>query len=80
MRKGCIYGLCLALVLLVGSAQAYIGPGPGLGMLDALVTFFGSILFSLMMILFYPVRLLLKLLRRRKEEKGHSDSAPQDDH
>ena len=53
---------CL-LVLGVGEAQAYLGPGAGLGMLGSLLAIAVTVVVLLLGLVIYPIR----LLRKRKK-------------
>jgi predicted AlkP superfamily phosphohydrolase/phosphomutase len=56
----------LAIVLLPSLAQAYAGPGAGFAVLSSFWTLFVAFLYSLYAFLTWPLRHLLRLLRRRK--------------
>lgn len=54
--------LSVALFPLV--AQAYIGPGVGVGALGAVVGVIGAILLAIFAVLWYPVKRMLKAKKR----------------
>lgn len=56
----------LLVVLLPGSAWAYIGPGAGFAVAGSFLAIFGAVLSALSMLLFWPVRRLLRTLFRRR--------------
>jgi hypothetical protein len=56
--RSCLF--IIALLALCAPAYAYVGPGPGLSMLGSLFTLLAGIFLALFMVLFYPIRLLLK--------------------
>ena len=58
--------VCLAIVLLPSLAHAYAGPGAGFAVLSSFWTLFVAFLYSLYAFLTWPLRHLLRLLRRRK--------------
>jgi predicted AlkP superfamily phosphohydrolase/phosphomutase len=65
------FGFCalatVALVLLAaGSAAAYVGPGAGFAVLSSFLTLFLAFLYSVFAFLTWPLRQLLRLLRRRR--------------
>ena len=64
--------LALFAVLLAAAApaQAYMGPGAGLGMLGSLVAVIGAVAIALCGILILPVRMILKRRRKAAEQKS----------
>jgi hypothetical protein len=52
------------LLVPIGSAQAYVGPGLGAGALAVVVGVVGSVFLAVFAILWYPLK---RLLRKRKE-------------
>lgn len=67
MTRQCVCLLfVVATALLSPSALAYIGPGAGAGFVGSLLTTLSVIVVSLVAILVWPVRLLIRRLRRRK--------------
>lgn len=50
-----------------GVAHAYMGPGLGLGFLGAVFGVIGSILLGIAAIVWYPIKRLLRKLRRSKD-------------
>jgi hypothetical protein len=63
----------LAALGSASAAHAYIGPGVGLGALGVALGVAGSLLLGLFSILWYPVKRLVRRLRRRR---GPADPAP----
>ncbi len=58
------HGVVLAvLCAMAGSAQAYIGPGAGIGLVGSLLGWIIGIALALFAILAWPVRLLWRRLR-----------------
>jgi hypothetical protein len=57
----------LAAVWAVSPLQAYVGPGPGLSMLQSLLTLVSGVFLSLFMVVFYPIRLVIKKMRRARQ-------------
>ena len=60
-----------------GSAAAYLGPGAGLGMLSSLFAVLGVVLLALLGVILFPIRMLLKFIRKRgrgevRRESGSS--------
>jgi hypothetical protein len=49
-----------------GTCLAYVGPGSGITMIWALLAVLGGILFMVLGLVLWPVRLLLRLIRRNK--------------
>ncbi len=46
---------------------AYTGPGPGLGLLGSLLAVFAVVLIGLLGLVLYPLRLMRKRLRKKKQ-------------
>ena len=63
--------IALSLVIMAEPALAYIGPGAGLGALGAVLGFVIAILVAMLIVLSWPIRLLL---RKLKKNKPSSDS------
>lgn len=71
--------LCLAAVtflqhgaqsqLMAGSTLAYIGPGPGLGMIGSLLAVLAVVVIGLLGLVLYPLR-LFRQWRRSKVQTG----------
>ena len=62
--------LSLFISLAAAPAMAYVGPGPGLSMLGSFFTLLAGIVFAFFMVLFYPVRLLIKKRKARKNSSN----------
>ncbi len=60
---------CLALCVLPGIAQAYIGPGAGITFIGALIGVVLAVLSAISFILFWPIR---RMLAKRKG-KGEAE-------
>lgn len=58
--------ICLFWILLPSTAQAYIGPGLGLGSIGVILGVLASSVLILISILWYPLKRFLKWLRRGK--------------
>jgi hypothetical protein len=56
--------LSAALILFPFGAEAYIGPGAGLSALGTLAAVAGALLVAVVGIILFPIRILLKRLRR----------------
>jgi len=54
------YAFILGFVLVPGFAQAYIGPGVGVGAIAAALGVLGAIALALFAVIYYPVKRLLK--------------------
>jgi len=64
----------LAILLLLtapAAANAYMGPGLGLGLISVALGFIGSITLGFFAILWYPVK---RFLRRRRQAKAQPTS------
>ena len=63
----------LLLLLVVGPATAYVGPGAGISVLGSLMGILATIFVAIGAILFWPIR---KLMRRKK---ARAESGPSED-
>lgn len=57
--------LLLAALLLPAEAQAYVGPGLGLGALGAIAGVFFSILLAIMAMFWYPIKRTFGLAKKK---------------
>ena len=69
-----IWLLCMPSHCLASACLAYVGPGSGITMLWTLLAVLGGILFMLLGIAFWPVRVLIRAIKRNKSKK-ENDSA-----
>ncbi len=60
MRKLIGFLICSLLTVSAGSAQAYVGPGLGLGALGAILGVALSVILALFAIFWYPLKRLFK--------------------
>lgn len=58
----------LILLCLCGTAHAYIGPGAGVSFLGSVWAVLAGIVLTLAAILIWPIRYLIRRLRRRPQE------------
>jgi hypothetical protein len=58
--------LACGLVGFVGVAQAYVGPGAGLSAIGSLVALMGTIAVAILGFIWFPIKRLLKSLRKPK--------------
>ena len=58
-----VLSFSLAMVLLPAVAQAYIGPGTGLSALGAILAVVGTVCFSLVGLVWYPVKRFINFIR-----------------
>jgi hypothetical protein len=62
-----LVGKALALALLTAMpAEAYIGPGAGMGVFGAIVALFGALFLLVVGFVWYPIKRLIGALRRRE--------------
>ena len=71
-----LYGLCVLLLALVGTwsagpAQAYIGPGAGLGAMAVAVALFAGIGLLIVGLVWFPLK---RMLKRRKQSADTRDT------
>lgn len=65
--------LCTAAIagdLPGGPILAYVGPGAGLGMLASVLAVLVAIVIGILGLVLYPITLLRRMIRQRKEEKA----------
>lgn len=55
----------LLLALTPGAAQAYLGPGLGMGAIGVALGVVGSIFLAIISVIWYPFKRLIRRLRRR---------------
>jgi Na+-driven multidrug efflux pump len=67
------YGLIL--VILETPAFAYLGPGLGMGALGVAFGILGSIFFGFVAVIWYPIKRLLRSVRRNNKESDPKDNA-----
>lgn len=53
---------------LPGICLAYVGPGTGITMLWALLAVLGGVLFMIFGLVFWPVRMLIRAIKKKKSE------------
>ena len=64
-----------AIVVPLDSAQAYVGPGLGLGTLAVVLGVIGSVLLAIFAILWYPLK---RLLKKRKAPTAAREQQPKE--
>ncbi len=60
---------------LATSALAYIGPGPGLSMLTALLGLIATVLLAIVAVFFQPLRIMWRKFRNKGTEEAGDDAA-----
>ena len=74
-----LMGLTVAVTLFsTNAAEAYVGPGLGLGAIAVVIGVIGSILLAIFAIIWYPVKRTLKkrrLVENSSQDKTHPDKA-----
>jgi hypothetical protein len=58
-----------------GTCLSYVGPGSGITMLWALLAVLGGVLFMVFGLLFWPLRVLLRAIKKKKAN-GASENSP----
>jgi predicted AlkP superfamily phosphohydrolase/phosphomutase len=71
VRKSIVLLAALFLLLVPSRADAYIGPGAGFALGGSLLSVFAALFSALVMVLFWPIRFLFRLLFRRRPP-GHA--------
>jgi hypothetical protein len=60
---------------LPGNADAYIGPGAGIGVIGTVVALLSAILFAIVGFVWYPIKRLLAAIRSRNAAQASADKA-----
>lgn len=77
LLSGFGYIVAIALPLAFSSAaEAYVGPGAGLGVIGTLMAFVGTVLFAIVGFIWYPIK---RLLRKRKPATAEAAPAAASD-
>jgi predicted AlkP superfamily phosphohydrolase/phosphomutase len=66
LRAAVLFAAALLILLLPKPALAYIGPGAGFALAGSFFAIFGAILSAMSMVLFWPIRRLLRLIFRKQ--------------
>jgi len=77
MKKTVIFLTLFLLLTLSGieNAQAYIGPGAGFAFISSFFILLISVLLAVMTILFWPLRLIFKTIRKKKRTPGKNKAS-----
>jgi type VI protein secretion system component VasK len=67
-------GLVIASLLVPGIALAYVGPGAGISMLGALWGLVVGVVMAVGVILFWPIRMMIRKAKANKAEAAAGDS------
>jgi len=62
--------IALVALLLPGAAQAYVGPGAGLGAIGTVLALIGAVLLAILGFLWYPIKRLLAKRRGQRPAAG----------
>jgi hypothetical protein len=76
--KNIIYFALPLLMLLPSTVEAYIGPGLGMGTIGVVLGILASIVLTLIAIVWYPLKRLLKLLFNKEKASTASTSETTD--
>lgn len=68
--------LSLVAIAAPGLAQAYIGPGAGVSAIGAALALVGAVFFAIVGFIWYPVKRLLRSMRRKTEDTPQAPQAP----
>ncbi len=72
-------GAALILMLAPGLALAYVGPGAGISMLGALWGLIVGVVMAVGVILFWPIRIMLRKAKAKKANAEEISAATADD-
>lgn len=62
------------LIMSHAQAQAYTGPGLGLGIIGVAVGVLGSIFLGIVAVVWYPIKRLFRALRKHRERPPSDDA------
>lgn len=68
-----IVGILALLLLVPGTALAYVGPGLGVGVIGAILGLIGMVILAVLGLFWYPIKRLFK--KGQDDEKKDEDSA-----
>ena len=71
--RAVLVGLAICVLMAPSVAQAYVGPGAGLSMVGSLVAVVGALIFAILGLVLFPLRLMMK--RRRTAAAAGNDGA-----
>lgn len=69
----------IALMATTVPAQAYVGPGLGLGAISTALGVVGAILLGIVSFVWYPVKRLIRGARRKQAAPAQADPQPEAD-
>ena len=75
MRKIIVPLTSIAAVLAAGTASAYVGPGAGISVLGALWGLIIGVVMAIGVILFWPIRMMLRKRKAAKAEAAGETAA-----
>ncbi len=58
----------------VSPAEAYIGPGVGIGTLGIIIGIIGSLLLAIFAVVFFPIRRLIRKIKSQKDIPAKKDN------
>lgn len=67
----------IALMATTVPAQAYVGPGLGLGAISTALGVVGAILLGIVSFVWYPIKRLIRAARRKQAAPTQSDPQPE---
>ena len=67
---------CAALLLVPNEAHAYIGPGVGISAIGSFFALLGAIVFAIVGFVWYPVKRLLRAVKRKRDTGKAETSSP----
>ena len=73
------FAVTLSLALLPGLAMAYVGPGAGISMLGALWGLIVGVVMAVGVILFWPIRMMIRKAKAKKANAAEATAVAPDD-
>jgi hypothetical protein len=67
-----MFGLVIAVTLAPSNLYAYVGPGAGLSAFGALVSLVGGVFLGILGFIWYPIKRLIRAVKRRREPQPES--------
>ncbi|MFK5968591.1 MAG: hypothetical protein QM487_00480 [Candidatus Marithrix sp.] len=67
--KTSMKGIAIFVMVFSGTVSAYVGPGAGLTLIGSLIGLVVAIVTALAIILFWPIRALIRKIRGKKAEE-----------
>jgi len=74
-RMASLASLSFIFALIPSAAYAYVGPGSGITVIGAALALVGGVILAIVGFIWYPVKRLVRRLKRRSETEGADPAA-----